>query len=166
MTDQPPQPADEPTRTLTNPAPFVAAVVLFVTAAVLAFVFLGSDDDGRLVRPVRVDPVSDTEARALLELGPVVDEPGVGCEVVVRAQVDLAEEAVFVEFVVDDPPAAEGTSRCPAEVVEGPDGEPVRVERVTVVLPEAIGDRPLRPGIGRLRLPCSGGPGDVVCAPD
>ena len=124
--------------------PFVVALVGVAIVAVLAFVYL-REDPGELLRPDRITAIDDDTVRAV-----AADRPG--CERVLRAQVDMAEEAVFIEFV------AETADDC-ADDAPGPlDAE--------VTLPEPIGDRPLRAGVGRFRIPCQGRGQDVTCTPD
>ena len=126
-----------------NPVPFLVAFVGFVVVAVLAFVYL-REDPGQLLRPERVTAVDDDTVRAV-----AADRPA--CERVLRAQVDMAEEAVFLEFVVEDDGDCAG------------DRAPFAAE---VTLPEPIDDRPLRPGVGRFQIPCRGQGTDITCTPD
>lgn len=136
-----PETDDAPRPDRLSPVPFVAALVGFVVVAVLAFVFLRADDAGVLVRPERLTPVGDDVIRAV-----AVGQPD--CARVERAQVDLGEDAVFVELVL-----AEGECAGTTDVV------------AEITLPEPVGDRRLVPGVGRLRLPCSGEGSDVTCGP-
>lgn len=145
MEDAPDEPGPDRSNQV-SPVPFVIALVGFVIVAVLALVFLRPDNSGQLVRPDRLDAIDDDTVRAVaLDRSP--------CEVVRRAQVDMADEAVFVELVVDE---VEGDV-CAAQVVD------VEAE---IDLPDAIGDRPLRAGVGRTQLPCTGDGRQVRCGPD
>ena len=124
--------------------PFLVALVGFVVIAALAFAFLRTDDEGRLVRPDRLTPLGDDTIRAT-----ALEEPG--CGRVERAQVDLSETAVRVELVVVD--------------AEGPCSD-VAVDLVAeITLPEPIEDRELLPGVGRVQLPCTGDLTSVTCGP-
>lgn len=125
-----------------SPVPFVVALVGFVIVAVLAFVFLRADDEGRLVRPDRLDVVDDDTIRVV-----AAGEPA--CLTVDRAQVDLGEGTVHVELVV----TGEGDCDDAADVV------------AEITLPEPVGDRTLLAGVGRLRLPCTGEGSTVSCEP-
>jgi len=128
-------PAAGPPRQL-SPVPFVAALVGFVVLAALAFVFLRADDDGRLVRPDRFQTLDEDTIRAT-----ALGQPG--CGRVERAQVDLSESEILVELVVVD--------------AEGPCSD-VAVDLVAeITLPEPVGDRAVRAGVGRSRLPCTDG---------
>jgi hypothetical protein len=127
-----------------SPVPFVVAVVGFVVIAALAFVFLRADDDGRLVRPDRFQ-VLDADTITATALG----QPG--CGRVERAQVDLADTEVLVELVVVD--------------VEGPCSDVTVDLVVEITLPEPVGDRAVRAGVGRSRLPCTGGGDPASSAP-
>jgi hypothetical protein len=127
-----------------SPVPFVVALVGFVIVAVLAFVFLRAGNEGRLVRPDRLTVVDDATIRVVASQQP-------DCGTVERAQVDLAEDRVFVELVVVD---ADGT--CPGATVD---------IVADITLPEPVGDRSLVAGVGRLRLPCTGDRTAVTCAP-
>lgn len=125
--------------------PFLVALVGFVVLATLAFVFLRPDDEGRLVRPDRLTPTGDDSFRVT-----ALDQPG--CGRIERAQVDLAEDEVFVELVAVD--------------AEGPCSD-VSVDLVAeITLPEPIGERRLLAGVGRLRLPCTGERAAVTCRPE
>jgi hypothetical protein len=125
-----------------SPVPFVAALVGFVVIAGLAFAFLRSDDEGRLVRPDRLTETGPDAIRAT-----VLDQPG--CGRVERAQVDLGETEVRVELVAVD--------------AEGPCSD-VAVELVAdITLPEPIDGRRLLPGVGRLQLPCTCDRTSVTC---
>jgi hypothetical protein len=125
-----------------SPVPFVVALVGVVVIATLAFVFLRADDEGRLVRPDRFQ-VLDADTVSATALA----QPG--CGRVERAQVDLADTEVLVELVVVD--------------VEGPCSD-VTVDLVAeITLPEPIGDRTVRAGVGRTLLPCTDG--DASSAP-
>lgn len=125
-------------------APFLVALVGFVVVAALAFVFLRADDDGRLVRPDRLQALDD-DTITVTALG----EPG--CGRIERAQVDLAETEVLVELVVVD--------------VEGPCSDVTRDLVAEITLPEPVGDRALRAGVGRTRLPCTGEATAATCGP-
>ena len=117
-----------------SPVPFVVALVGFVVIASLAFVFLRADDDGRLVWPDRFQVLDAETIRAT-----ALEQPG--CGRVERAQVDLVETEVLVELVVID--------------IEGPCSD-VTVDVVAeITLPEPVGDRAVRAGVGRSRLPCT-----------
>ncbi len=127
-----------------SPLPFLVALVGFLVLATLAFVFLRSDDEGRLVRPDRLTATGDDTVRAT-----VLDQPG--CGRIERAQVDLTETEVFVELVAVD--------------AEGPCSD-VTVDLVAqITLPEPIDGRRLLSGVGRLRIPCTGDLDDVTCRP-
>ncbi|HEU5083703.1 MAG TPA: hypothetical protein VFU14_10210 [Acidimicrobiales bacterium] len=136
-----PEPADETRPDRLSPVPFVVALIGFVVVAVLAFVFLRADDSGVLVRPDRLTVAGDDVIRAV-----ALGQPD--CARVERAQVDLAEDAVFVELVL-----AEGECAGTTDVV------------AEITLPEPVGDRRLVSGVGRLRLPCSGEGSGVTCGP-
>jgi hypothetical protein len=140
-------PADDSTEdphAQSSPAPFLIALVGFVVIAVLAFVFLRADDEGRVVRPDRLTPTGEDVVRAT-----ALDLPG--CGRVERAQVDLSDTEIFVELVTVD--------------VEGPCSD-VTVDVVAeITLPEPIRDRELRAGVGRLRLPCTGELDQLSCGP-
>lgn len=145
MTDAPDEPGPDRATQL-SPVPFVVALVGFVIVAVLALVFLRADNSGELVRPDRLDAVGDATVRAV-----AFERPP--CEEVLRAQVDMADEAVFVELVVDE--------------VDGQDCASGLVDvEAEIDLPDAIGDRPLRAGVGRTQLPCTGAGTQVRCAPE
>jgi hypothetical protein len=134
----------DPTPRQLSPVPFLIALVGFVVIAVLAFVFLRTDDEGRLVRPDRLTPLAEDTIRVT-----ALDEPG--CGHVDRAQVDLSETAVRVELVVID--------------AEGPCSD-VAVDLVAeITLPEPIDDRELLPGVGRIHLPCRRELTAVTCEP-
>ncbi|MFP5321942.1 MAG: hypothetical protein ACLGIC_08855 [Acidimicrobiia bacterium] len=125
-------------------APFLAALVLVGVAAVLAFVFLRSEDEGRLVRPDRLDATGDASVRAV-----VFDVPG--CERIDRAQVDFdGDERVLLELV--------------AVEIDGCEGEGGREVVAEVELPRPIEDRALAAGVGRIRLPCTGDGASIRCA--
>ncbi len=127
-----------------SPLPFLVALAGFVVLATLAFVFLRTDDEGRLVRPDRLTATGDDTFRVT-----VLDEPG--CGRIDRAQVDLTETQVLVELVAVD--------------AEGPCSD-VAVDLVAeITLPEPIGERRLLAGVGRLQIPCTGGLDDVSCRP-
>jgi hypothetical protein len=136
--------ADEP-REL-NPAPFVVALVLVAVLAVLGYLFLRPDDSGELARPDRLEPVDDDTIRVVAFDRPV-------CEEVLRAQVDMAEEAVFVELVVDE---REGS----------PCGDQTGAIEAEITLPAALDGRPLRAGVGRFQIPCVDDGATVTCTPD
>ena len=124
--------------------PFLVALGGFVVLATLAFVFLRTDDDGRLVRPDRLTATGDDTVRAT-----VLDQPG--CGRIERAQVDLTETQVLVELVAVD--------------AEGPCSD-VAVDLVAeITLPEPIGERRLLAGVGRVQLPCRGERTEVSCRP-
>lgn len=128
----------------TSAVPFVVALVGFVVVAVLAYTFLRSDDDGRLVHPDRLTAVDDDTIRATALGVP-------GCARVERAQVDLTGDEVLVELVTVD--------------VEGPCSD-VAVDVVAeITLPEPLDERPLRAGVGRTRLPCTGQGASLTCGP-
>lgn len=127
-----------------SPVPFVVALVGFLVVAVLALVFLRSDDEGRLVRPDRLIETGTDTVRAT-----ALDQPG--CGRVERAQVDLSETEVRIELVAVD--------------AEGPCSD-VAVDLVAeITLPEPIDDRRLLPGVGRVQLPCAGEADAVRCGP-
>ena len=131
-----------------SPLPFVVALVGFLVVAVVAFLFLRPDDEGRLVRPDRLSVVDDATIRAV-----AIGRPT--CEVVDRAQADLGEDTVYLELVVTEAGSCdEGT----VDVV------------VEVTLPEPVGERRLVAGVGRLQLPCTttgrGEGSTVTCAVD
>lgn len=128
-----------------NPLPFLVALVGFVVIAVLAFVYLRPDDEGELVRTDRLTIVADDTIRA------VAPERST-CERISRAQVDLAEEAIFVELVVQ---------RAGEDCRGG-----VTTLEAEITLPEPVADRDLRPGIGRFEIPCNGSGTSVTCAAD
>jgi len=132
-------PDDQPAQV--SPVPFVVALVGFVVIAAIAFVFLRADNDGVLVRPDRLTVVGDDVVRVV-----AVGQPD--CVAVERAQVDLAEDTVFVELVLGEGDCA-GTTDVIAEIT----------------LPEAVGDRRLVAGVGRLRLPCEGEGSTATCGP-
>ena len=118
-----------------SPVPFVVALVGFVVLATLAFVFLRDDDEGRLVRPDRLSVIDEDTIRATALGVP-------GCARVERAQVDRSENEILVELVTVD--------------VEGQCSD-VAVDVVAeITLPQPVGDRTLRPGVGRTQLPCTG----------
>ena len=125
--------------------PFLIALAGFIVTAVLAFVYLRPDDDGELVRPERLTVVDDDTIRA-------VAPDRSTCERISRAQVDLAEDAIFVEFVVqrDEQDCRGGLTALEAEIT----------------IPEPVADRDLRPGVGRLEIPCSGSGSSVTCSVD
>lgn len=126
-----------------NPVPFLIALAGFVVIAVLAFVFLRPEDDGELVRPDRFSVVDHDTIRAFAtEASP--------CRRIDRAQVDLGEDEIFVEFVVKG---------------EDPDCD-VSVLEADITLPEPVDDRELRPGVGRLEIPCETRGSSVLCATD
>lgn len=128
-----------------NPVPFLIALAGFLVLAVLAFVYLREDRSSELVRPDRLSVVDDDTIRAVaLERSP--------CERITRVQVDLAEDAIFVEFVVEERGGA-----C-TEVLA-----PLEAE---VTLPEPVDDRDLRPGVGRLQIPCTESAASVTCTAD
>jgi len=134
---------DPPPRQV-SPVPFVVALVGFVVVAGLAFAFLRSDDEGRLVRPDRLTETGPDTVRAT-----VLDQPG--CGRVARAQVDLSETEVRIELVAVD--------------AEGPCSD-LAVDLVAeITLPEPIDGRRLLPGVGRLQLPCTGERTEVTCRP-
>ena len=127
-----------------SPVPFVVALVGVIVVATLAFVFLRAEDDGRLVRPDRLQAI-DEDTISATALG----QPG--CGRIDRAQVDLSDTEVLVELVVVD--------------VEGPCSD-VTVDLVAeITLPEPVGDRALRSGVGRTRLPCTGDGTSATCGP-
>jgi len=130
----------------TSALPFLLSLGVVVVVGVLAVVFLRSDDEGRLVRPDRLAVVDERTVRAV-----AAEQPA--CERIERAQVDGDDDRVFVELV--------------AVPVDGctDDGGRVDVE-AEVVLPEAIGDRDVVPGVGRTRLPCTGEGDRVRCEPE
>jgi hypothetical protein len=124
--------------------PFLVALGVVVVAAALAYVYL-REDPGELIRPDRLTAIGDDRVRAVVtDRGP--------CDRILRAQVDLAEEAVFVELVVE----------------RSEDGCAGRASTsgIDITLPEPIGDRDLRPGIGRHQIPCSDERPTVTCTPD
>ena len=124
--------------------PFLVALAIVVVAGAVAYVYL-REDPGELVRPDRLTAVGDDEIRAVVtDRGP--------CDRILRAQVDLAEDAVFVELVVDRS--------------EGDCGVRASTSTIDITLPEPIGDRDLRPGVGRLQIPCDDERPDVSCIPD
>ena len=138
------QRVQDPTPRPLSPVPFLVALVGFVVVAVLAFVFLRSDDEGRLVRPDRLTPIDEDTIRAT-----ALEQPG--CGRVDRAQVDLSETEVRVELVVVD--------------AEGPCSD-VAVDLVAeITLPEPVDERRLLPGVGRVQLPCTGELATVTCGP-
>lgn len=141
MADAPPPPdagpdpvpdvgPDQPPAQL-SPVPFLVALVLFILVAGWAFVSLRDDAGLELVRPAGFEALGDDSFRVVGEL------PDGGCAELSRVQVDLAEDQVFVEYVVD--PVDDCTS--PTIIA-------------TVTLPQPIGDRRLVAGAGRLQLPC------------
>jgi len=139
-------PDDDEPRAQPSLVPFLAAAAIVGVAVVLAFVFLRSDDDGRLVRPDRLDATGDDVVRAV-----VLDLPA--CEVVERAQVDVEDDRVLVELVavaVPDDACADGEGR---EVV------------AEITLPVPLGDRALAAGVGRTPLPCTGDAAAPRCGP-
>ena len=128
-----------------NPMPFVAALVVVTIAVVVGYLFLRPDDSGELLRPDRLEVVDDDTIRAIaFDRSP--------CERILRAQVDMDVDAVFVELVVD-----RGDEPC-TQVVE-----PIQAE---ITLPEPVEGRQLRAGIGRFGIPCTGTGSDVTCEPD
>ena len=124
--------------------PFVVALVGVVVLGALAYLYL-RDDPGELVRPERLTAVGDREVRA-------VASDRAPCERVIRAQVDLAEEAVFLELVVE-----RTAEECTAEAVD---------LEAEITLPEAIDGRDLRAGVGRYQIPCVGRAPSFTCAED
>ena len=127
-----------------SPMPFVVALAIVVLAGGLAYLFL-REDPGELVRPDRVTAIGDDRVRAVMtDRSP--------CERVLRAQVDLGEDVVFVELVVE-----RTADQCVAEVID---------RAVEITLPEPIGDRDVRPGVGRYHLPCRGTRPSITCAED
>jgi hypothetical protein len=113
--------------------PFLVALAIVIVAGGLAYLFL-REDPGDLVRPDRLSTSGASTVRAVAsERSP--------CDRVVRAQVDLAEDAVFVELVVEGT-----TDDCMDAVV------PLEAH---ITLPEPIGDRRLRAGVGRYQIPCA-----------
>jgi hypothetical protein len=123
--------------------PVVVALVLVLVVGGLAFAFLRPDDEGELVRPDRLTALDEDTIRVVAR-----DHPA--CGTVDRAQVDLADEGIFVELVVV---GADGP--CPDVV-----GDLV----AEIDLPEPIGDRRLIGGVGRTPLPCTGTGTDLRCA--
>jgi len=129
----------------TSAVPVVVALAVVGVLAVLALVFLRSDDEGRLVRPERIAVVGDRTVRAV-----ALDQPA--CERIERAQVDVEDDRVLVELV--------------AVEVDGCERGDERVDvEAEIELLRAIGDREVVAGIGRTRLPCTGQAGDVTCGP-
>lgn len=124
--------------------PFVVALVLVAVVGGLAFVFLRADDSGELVRPERLAAVDEDTVRATAFALPT-------CWRIDRAQVDLDDDRVFLELVAV-PRCSDGGDERVADVV------------AEVDLPRPIGDRRLVAGVGRTRLPCTGGGTDVRCA--
>jgi len=137
-----PPPRDPPAL---SPVPIVIALVVVFAIAVLASVFLRADDEGALVRPDRLTVTGDDTIQVV-----AADQPD--CGIVERAQVDLAQDRIFVELVVVG--------------ADGPCPDVVTDIVVDITLPQPVGDRRLVPGVGRLRLPCTGGLTAVTCAPD
>lgn len=137
-------PGDEP-RPL-NPAPMVAALVVVGVLVALGYVFLRPDNSGHLVRPDDLRTVDDDTIRVVAFDRPV-------CEEVLRAQVDMGEEAVFVELVADERPGS-------------PCGEETLTIEAEIDLPRPIDDRPLRAGVGRFQIPCVDDGATVRCTPD
>lgn len=127
-----------------SPVPFLVALVGFLVLATFAFVFLRADDEGRLVRPDRLRATDDDTLRVT-----ALDESG--CSRIERAQVDLGGSEVLVELV--------------AVEVEGPCSDATVDLVAEITLPEPIGDRALRAGVGRLRLPCTGDGTEATCRP-
>ncbi len=120
---------DEPQQL--SPWPFAIALGLAVTAAIAAFAFLREDPELRTVRPDSLRLVDDRTVDASFR-----DDD---CLTVERAQVDLTDDdLVFVELV----------ARVDADGCTGPG------HRLTVVLPDDVGDRGLVAGAGRTELPC------------
>lgn len=136
-------PAAGPPRQL-SAVPFGVALVGFVVIALLAFTFLRADDEGHLVRPDRLQGVDDDTITAT-----ALGQPG--CGRIERAQVDLSDTEVLVELVVVD--------------VEGPCSDVTMDLVAEITLPEPVGDRTLRAGVGRTRLPCTGEATSATCGP-
>jgi hypothetical protein len=139
-----PDERDEPPASL-SPVPIVIALVVVLFAGILASVFLRSDDEGVLVRPDRLTRTGDDTIRAV-----AADQPD--CGIVERAQVDLAEDRIYVELVVVG--------------ADGPCPDVVTDIVADLTLPQPVGDRRLVPGVGRFPLPCIGGLSAVSCEPD
>ncbi len=137
-------PGDIRTTQPINPVPFVIAVVAFLAVVVAAYVFLWEDDTGRLVQPDSVVVIDDDTIR-------VVATDRSACERIARVQVDLADDAVFVELVVEG-----GDADC-VDVVA-----PLEAD---VTLPEPIGERDVRAGPGRLEIPCGEASPSATCRP-
>ena len=129
-------PADRDGPPSPTPLPFVVAVGLFVAIAILAFVFLREDSAERIVRPHQINRLDDRTVALVLDSTRL-------CAEVIRVQVDLVDDAVYLEAIVDDSTCA------PDETGTG--------QVLDVVLPESIDDRRLLPGVGRLQLPCDSG---------
>lgn len=139
-----PDDPDEPSTSM-SPVPIVVALLLVLVAGILASTFLRADDEGVLVRPDRITPTGEDTIRAV-----VADQPD--CGIVERAQVDLAEDRIYVELVV-----AGADGPCPDVITD---------IVADLTLPQPVGDRRLVPGVGRFPLPCTGGLAEVACEPD
>jgi len=139
-----PAPSPERSEPAPTAVPFALALAIVGLAGVLAFALLRGEDEGRLVRPEQLDATGESTVQAV-----VADLPA--CDRLLRAQVDLADDEVFVELVaVED---------------EGCDERGTREVVAEVTLPQPVGDRALVSGVGRLRLPCTGRGPTVRCGP-
>ena len=140
----------EPDRPAATPLPFVAAMVLVAVAGVLAFVFLRSEDEGRLVRPDRLGVVDDdTVVATVADASP--------CERIERAQYDLDETQIYLELVAVEIDGCEDADGAGA-------GERVHLE-VEIDLGVDVDDREPVPGAGRTRVPCTGTGTTITCRP-
>ena len=127
-----------------SPVPFAVALLVVVIAGAFAYFSL-REDPGELVRPDRLTAIGDDEVRA------EVHDRG-ACDRILRAQVDLADEVVFVELVVE-----RSEEDCSVRAF---------TSGIDITLPEPIGDRELRAGVGRYQIPCSHERPTVTCTPD
>lgn len=141
----------EPDRPAATPLPFVAAMVVVGIVVVLAFVFVRSDDEGRVVRPDRIAVVDGDTVVATAADQPV-------CERIERAQYDLDETQIYLELVAVEVDGCDDAG-------DGGTDERTDLE-VEIDLGVDIDDRELVPGAGRTQVPCTGTGRAVRCQPE